>query len=177
MAQCYSFSHDEPMKQSIISQLSSVLSTNSALALVSTVTFQNGVNGYLGTFDRYINEVSATGVDGGGVSDFALNGRNGTGRDTEGLIRFDNLFGNSPGQISSRRCASSMPNCNSPPSAARTPTPRMVPMASPLSRPISIPRPTTPATPRAIRSVAAHGMRMATQRAPSPPSAMSSPVK
>jgi hypothetical protein len=78
-----------------------VAPTSSALA-VTNVSFQNGVNAYSGTFDRYISELGgANEVNGADVSSYLLSGYSqspGT-PDQQGLIRFDDIFGNGPGQI------------------------------------------------------------------------------
>jgi hypothetical protein len=81
-----------------------------ALALTSTtVSFQNGVNGYSGTFDRYINDGTSSTTspviaqtDGSVVQSYTLNGYSqSVTQDSQGLIRFDNIFGASAGQIPS----------------------------------------------------------------------------
>jgi hypothetical protein len=76
-----------------------VLVSGSAIAQ-TTVTFQNGVNGYTGTFDRYISDLN-TATDGSAVPNYNLSGFNAANSlpDQQGLIRFDNIFGNNPGQI------------------------------------------------------------------------------
>ena len=64
----------------------------------ATVSFQQGVNGYTGQFDKRVGLT----VDqlGSSVSQYFLDGRpNNTSPDINGLLRFDNLFGNGPGQI------------------------------------------------------------------------------
>jgi hypothetical protein len=82
---------------------------------ISTTSFQNGINGYTGTFDRYISDgtgdagFTVAQTDGSLVSTVILNGFNqGTGAppsrtaatpDVQGLLRFDNIFGSNPGQI------------------------------------------------------------------------------
>ena len=72
-----------------------LLSSSWALALTTnTVSFQNGINGYTGTYDHYINQTPDQGVDGSVLPDVTLNGIA-----TQGLIRFDNIFGSNPGQI------------------------------------------------------------------------------
>jgi hypothetical protein len=73
-----------------------------SLAVTTTVSFQNGANGYTGTFDRRIssgNEES-NGADAAAhfIDGFATAGGS---NDTQGLIRFDNMFGNGSGQIPS----------------------------------------------------------------------------
>lgn len=64
----------------------------------TTVTFQEGTNGYTGQFDKRVGLT----VDqlGSSVSNYFLDGRpSSTSPDINGLLRFDNLFGNGPGQI------------------------------------------------------------------------------
>jgi len=60
----------------------------------NTVSFQNGLNGYSGTYDRYIAQTPDSGVDGSALGDLPL-----IGMSQQGLIRFDNIFGSNPGQI------------------------------------------------------------------------------
>ena len=83
-----------------------------ALALTTTtVSFQNGINGYTGTFDRYINDGTSSAkspaiaqTNGSAVQSYTLNGYlQSTTQDSQGLIRFDNIFGNAAGQIPSAR--------------------------------------------------------------------------
>src|SRR6185295_10452286 len=72
-----------------------LLSSSWALALTSTtVTFQNGVGGYTGTYDHYIAQTPDSGVDGSSLTDVTL-----IGITQQGLIKFDNIFGSNPGQI------------------------------------------------------------------------------
>jgi hypothetical protein len=72
-----------------------------ALALTSTtVSFQNGVNGYSSTFDHYIYQNPGGGVDGSLTPDFILFGADATNSNAQqALIRFDSIFGSNPGQI------------------------------------------------------------------------------
>src|SRR5207244_7116423 len=60
--------------------------------------FQQGVAGYTGTHDT---QISAGNVDttGGSLTTVSVAGPGATGGQTEGLIRFDNLFGTGTGQI------------------------------------------------------------------------------
>jgi hypothetical protein len=75
--------------------------SSSALAVTQTVAFQNGLNGYNGTFDRRISSGNEIG-NGADSAAYFLDGFNGTdSNDTQGLIRFDNIIGNGPGQIPS----------------------------------------------------------------------------
>ena len=72
-----------------------LLQSSRALALTtSTVSFQNGINSYTGTYDRYIAQTPDSGVDGSLIPDVTL-----IGSTQQGLIRFDNIFGSNPGQI------------------------------------------------------------------------------
>ncbi len=73
----------------------------SAAAQVVTVSFQNGVNGYSGTFDRLIGERSGDERDGSTVANYFLDGflPDRTSPDTQALVRFDGIFGNDPNHI------------------------------------------------------------------------------
>jgi hypothetical protein len=64
----------------------------------TTVTFQEGTNGYTGQFDKRVG-LSVNQL-GSAVSNYFLDGRpSNASPDINGLLRFDNLFGNGPGQI------------------------------------------------------------------------------
>jgi hypothetical protein len=79
-----------------------LLADKSSAVTTTTVSFQNGVNGYTGTFDRYISDLGPVGeATGSAVQSYNLSGFNATTSrpDQQGLIRFDNIFGNGPGQI------------------------------------------------------------------------------
>src|SRR5689334_7206924 len=68
----------------------------------STVSFQNGINSYTGTFDRRIEQRDGTNdVDGSTVQNFFVDGylADGTSFDTQDLIRFDNIIGSGTGQV------------------------------------------------------------------------------
>ena len=68
---------------------------------LSTVTFQEGVSGYTGTQDTYLDEFESTtnkGNDTNVAVDLFDGGSDAT---TQGLLRFDNIFGSGPGQIPS----------------------------------------------------------------------------
>jgi hypothetical protein len=68
----------------------------------TSVSFQNGVNGYTDTFDRKISEEFATPgseVNGSTVQQYAVDGFGANSLDAQGLIRFDNIIGSGPGQI------------------------------------------------------------------------------
>ncbi len=74
-------------------------------AQVVNTAFQNGLNGYTGTFDRRISERVITDpafeINGNTVASYMLDGfgTGGGSPDEPGLVRFDNLIGNGPGQI------------------------------------------------------------------------------
>jgi hypothetical protein len=66
------------------------------------VSFQNGVNGYTGTFDRKIDERGGTNdQDGSTVAQYFLDGYQAdpVSPDAQALIRFDNIIGGGAGQI------------------------------------------------------------------------------
>lgn len=77
-----------------------------AYSQVQSTSFQNGANGYTGTFDRRISErivtVPESELNGGDVASYFLDGFSGgdtVSPDDPGLIRFDNIIGNGPGQV------------------------------------------------------------------------------
>jgi len=75
-----------------------------ALGVTETVSFQNGVNGYTGTFDRAISDRGGEFErDGSTVPHYFLDGfqADPLSADEQGMIRFDNLVGNGAGQIPS----------------------------------------------------------------------------
>jgi hypothetical protein len=66
-----------------------------------TVSFQQGANGYTGQVDRRVGE-NGTAQNGSAVQQYFLDGMPGAAdasEDTNGLIRFDQIFGTGPGQI------------------------------------------------------------------------------
>lgn len=66
-----------------------------------TVSFQEGTGGYSGQVDRRVGE-NGTAQNGSAVQQFFVDGMPGpadASEDTNGLIRFDNIFGTGPGQI------------------------------------------------------------------------------
>ncbi len=72
----------------------------SVAAQVVTVSFQNGVDGYTGTFDRTISDRDAHNVDGSEVVYDYLDGyATDSSSDEQRLIRFDNIIGSDPNQI------------------------------------------------------------------------------
>jgi hypothetical protein len=98
------------MRLIITTLVVALLPASWALALTTTtVSFQNGINGYTGTFDRYINDGTFSAAspvipqtDGSAVQTAILNGyAQGSTPDAQGLIRFDNIFGNGTGLIPS----------------------------------------------------------------------------
>ncbi|UCE48224.1 MAG: hypothetical protein JSW47_21820, partial [Phycisphaerales bacterium] len=71
-------------------------------AEVVTTSFQNGKDGYTGTFDRWISETLEDNQDGSTVvNDFMDGYKMDSSPDTQALLRFDNIFGSDPGQIPS----------------------------------------------------------------------------
>lgn len=81
--------------------LSLALAASAPAAPVVTVSFQNDVNDYRGTFDRRIGERAGDETDGSTVANYFLDGflPDRTSPDTQGLVRFDGIFGNDPNQI------------------------------------------------------------------------------
>ena len=75
----------------------------------TSVSFQNGVNGYTGTTDMRISVTETrNGTLGSGVTNYLIDGyqpdnpettNNEFSPDKQGLLRFDNIFGNGAGQI------------------------------------------------------------------------------
>ena len=64
----------------------------------TTLAFQEGTGGYTGQFDKAVGLTVNT--LGSAVSNYFLDGRpSNASPDINGLLRFDNLFGNGPGQI------------------------------------------------------------------------------
>lgn len=75
-----------------------------ALAQTVTLTFQDGVNGYLWTFDTVLRSVNAAarGTNYANLDTLRIDindANGGNNQPNHGLIRFDNLFGSGPGQI------------------------------------------------------------------------------
>lgn len=77
-----------------------------ALAAGQTLSFQQGLNGYVGTQDAHIrsNETSSgdsRGSNYGELTFLSVDGDDGSpgAKPNQGLLRFDNLFGNAAGQI------------------------------------------------------------------------------
>ncbi len=73
----------------------------SVVAEVVTTSFQNGANGYTGTFDRRVTDRAADEVDGSTIPSYYLDGYKAdlTSPDAQGLLRFDDIIGNDPCQI------------------------------------------------------------------------------
>jgi hypothetical protein len=66
----------------------------------AVATFQQGVNGYTGTFERRIGDDFATsGQNGSDFQQYFVDGPGTGSADQLDLIRFDNIFGTGPGQI------------------------------------------------------------------------------
>jgi hypothetical protein len=83
-----------------------VLPIGVAQAVVTTTSFQNGANGYNGTFERKIDDRAstdpATEFDGSTVSAYFVDGyQTGTSvsNDGQALLRFDNIIGDGPRQV------------------------------------------------------------------------------
>jgi hypothetical protein len=77
-----------------------MLVAGSAAAQVVTSSFQNGADGYTGTFDRTISERNDHNLNGSEVVNDFLDGyQTDTSPDEQRLIRFDNIIGSEPGQI------------------------------------------------------------------------------
>lgn len=82
-----------------------VSSSLQATAQIVSTSFQNGSNGYNGTFDRQISERVAIPdnndeVNGSTVASYFLDGfSTGGSPDRQNLIRFDSIIGNGAGQI------------------------------------------------------------------------------
>jgi hypothetical protein len=98
------------MRRQITAIVLALLPATWAMAITTTsVSFQNGINGYSGTFDRYINDGTSSTTspviaqtDGSAVGTAIINGYSqGVTPDAQGLIRFDNIFGNGAGLIPS----------------------------------------------------------------------------
>ncbi|MHC4356570.1 MAG: hypothetical protein ACYS0H_28055 [Planctomycetota bacterium] len=69
-------------------------------AQVVTTSFQNGADGYTGTFDRTISDRNDHNLDGSEVVNDFLDGyKTDSSNDEQRLIRFDNIIGSDPGQI------------------------------------------------------------------------------
>ncbi|MDP3872016.1 MAG: DNRLRE domain-containing protein [Methyloversatilis sp.] len=87
--------------------LSAALASPAFAATSTTLTFQQGVGGYTGTQDTVIrSNLTAGGGDStntnyGDAEEISVDGDDGSpgAKPNQGLIRFDNLFGNSAGQI------------------------------------------------------------------------------
>ncbi len=72
----------------------------SVVAEVVTTRFQNGVDGYTGTFDRWIGERGEDNQDGSAAaSDFMDGYKKDSSPDVQALLWFDNIIGSDPGQI------------------------------------------------------------------------------
>ena len=67
-----------------------------------TVTFQQGVSGYAGTADTYLQE-DQPGADNGAVTELNVDTSDphGSGKDVHALVRFENIVGSNSGQVPS----------------------------------------------------------------------------
>lgn len=83
--------------------LAILLSAGSVFAQdVTTVSFQNGIEGYAGTFDRRISSSAGSESNGADSAAYFLDGFSVSGNgspDTQGLLRFDDIIGDGEGQI------------------------------------------------------------------------------
>jgi hypothetical protein len=79
----------------IVVLLSLVILNIAAVVQAGVVTFQETVNGYAGTQDAYVN---ANEGNLGGESTVSVDASDG-GAVSQGLLRFDGIIGNGPGQI------------------------------------------------------------------------------
>ncbi len=70
------------------------------VTVFQTTSFQQGVNGYAGTIDTYLEQNAPT-ANNSAATSLNVDGDEpaGTGLDVQALLRFDNLFGNGVGQI------------------------------------------------------------------------------
>ncbi len=84
---------------SIVMNTDKAVTANFAVA-PTTVTFQEGVNGYTGTLDTHIME-NEPATDHGALDyvNWDTDDPAGTGQYKYALLRFDNIFGSNPGQI------------------------------------------------------------------------------
>src|SRR5690242_16084103 len=89
------------MRQTITALLLAIVPATCALAGLNTTTvsFQQGANGYTSGFDRYIFQNPGGGVDGSTLTDFLLVPAGVANSEQQGLVRFDNIFGSNAGQI------------------------------------------------------------------------------
>ena len=70
------------------------------LMVVQSVSFQQGVSGYVGTVDTFLQQ-NATTTNNSAATSLNIDSDDpaGTGLDVQALLRFDNLFGSAAGQI------------------------------------------------------------------------------
>ncbi|MFM9956446.1 MAG: DNRLRE domain-containing protein [Phycisphaerales bacterium] len=67
---------------------------------VSVKTFRQGLNGYAGTIDTELRQADpATAQDTNALMTIDADDPNASGNDTQGLLKFDGLFGNGAGQV------------------------------------------------------------------------------
>src|SRR4051812_28119258 len=89
------------MRLTITSLLLALVPASWALAGLNTTTvsFQQGANGYTNAVDQYIFQNGAGGVNGSTIPNFTLIPAGVAGNEQQGLYRFDSIFGSNPGQI------------------------------------------------------------------------------
>jgi len=92
--------HNALLRTALVGCVCLILAGGAGAEIVTT-SFQNGANGYTGTFDRRICDRQADEMDGGSVPSYYLDGfkTDLTSPDTQGLIRFDDIIGDGEGQI------------------------------------------------------------------------------
>ena len=85
----------------LLASLFALLAANASAQDVQTLSFQNGTDGYEGTFDRLVSSRGrdANGADSGSyfLDGFSTSGSGSP--DEQALIRFDDIFGSGEGQI------------------------------------------------------------------------------
>ena len=69
--------------------------------LIQSASFQQGTNGYAGSFERFISSDAEDHALGAEAASIYVDGYNSSSPDTQALIRFDDLFGTGAGQIPS----------------------------------------------------------------------------
>src|SRR5262245_27993578 len=84
------------MQRTLLAVLTAVCMAAPASAQVS-ITFQQGVGGYTGTVDNEFR--AANPVDNFGTKEFISVDEFDGGFQTQGALRFDNIFGNQPGRV------------------------------------------------------------------------------
>lgn len=88
------------MKRNLVLGFVGLLAANAALAASITVTFQDGLDGYMGTSDTELREQPSTaGTPQGDATGISIDGADPSPYDTNGLIKFADIFGAALGQI------------------------------------------------------------------------------